>query len=199
LTAGTVAVATTVALAGLVAWPAGAEGRPLLLAVGMLAALLQAAAVVRAAFALAAASAVVLLADYAVAAIISPGARGAVAVAFGSGLLLAAELAAWSVDLARTGSEPARLVRRRVGTLTALVLGSAAFSDAFMVSATQLGDRQGLLMRAAGDAAAVAVMTVLAWLSTRSTPQPARSARWLQAGSVRLGHAGGSRRGSDRS
>jgi hypothetical protein len=142
---------------------------------------------------------VVLLADYAVAAIISPGARGAVAVAFGSGLLLAAELAAWSVDLARTGSEPAHLVRRRVGTLAALVLGSAAFSDALMVSATQLGDRQGLLMRAAGVAAAVAVMTILAWLSTRSTPQPARSARWLQAGSVRLGHAGGSRRGSDRS
>jgi hypothetical protein len=122
LTAGTVAVATTVALAGLVAWPAGAEGRPLLLAVGMLAALLQAAAVVRAAFSLAAASAVVLLADYAVAAVISPGARGAVAVAFGSGLLLAAELAAWSVDLASTGSEPAHLVRRRVGMLAVLVL-----------------------------------------------------------------------------
>jgi hypothetical protein len=122
LTAGAVAVATTVALAGLVAWPAGAEGRPLLLAVGMLAALLQAAAVVRAAFSLAAASAVVLLADYAVAAVISPGARGAVAVAFGSGLLLAAELAAWSVDLASTGSEPAHLVRRRVGMLAVLVL-----------------------------------------------------------------------------
>lgn len=72
---------------------------------------------------------------------------GTVAAAFGSGLLLAAELAAWSVDLARTGSEPARLVRRRVVTLAALVLGSAAFSDAVMVSAAQLGDRQGLLMR----------------------------------------------------
>jgi hypothetical protein len=199
LTAGTVAVATTVALAGLVAWPAGAKGRPLLLAVGMLAALLQAAAVVRAAFALATASAVVLLADYAVAAIISPGARGAVAVVFGSGLLLAAELAAWSVDLARTGSEPAHLVRRRAGTLAALVLGSAAFSNAVMNSAAQLGDRQGLLMRAAGVAAAVAVMATLAGLSTRSNLRPARSARWLQAGSVWLGHPRGGRRGGDRS
>ena len=72
---------------------------------------------------------------------------GTVAAAFGSGLLLAAELAAWSVDPARTGSEPARLVRRRVVTLAALVLGSAAFSDAVMVSAAQRGDRQGLLMR----------------------------------------------------
>jgi hypothetical protein len=193
-----VAVATTVALVGLVAWSAGAESRPLLLAVGMLAALLQAAAVVRAAFALAAASAVVLLADYAVAAVISPGARGAVAAAFGSGLLLAAELAAWSVDLARTGAEPAHLVRRRVGTLAALVLGSAAFSDAVMVSAAQLGDRHGLLMRAAGVAAAVAVVAILAGLSTRSKLRPARSARWLQAGSVWLGHPGGGRRGGDR-
>jgi hypothetical protein len=177
LTAGAVAVATTIALAGLVAWPAGAAGRPLLLAVGMLAALLQAAAVVRAAIPLATASAVVLLADYAVAAVISPGAQGAVAVAFGSGLLLAAELAAWSVDLARTGAEPAHLVRRRVGTLAALVLGSAAASDAVMVSAAQLGDRQGLLIRAAGVAVAVAVMAILAWLSTRSNRRPARSAR----------------------
>lgn len=199
MTAGAVAVATTVALAGLVAWSAGAEGRPLLLAVGMVAALLQAAAVVRAALPLATASAAVLLADYAVAAVISPGARGAVAVAFGSGLLLAAELAAWSVDLARTGAEPAHLVRRRAGTLAALALGSAAASDAVMVSAAQLGDRQGLLMRAAGAAAAVAVVAILAWLSTRSNLRPARSARWLQAGSAWLGHAGGGRRGGDRS
>jgi hypothetical protein len=199
LTAGAVAVATTVALAGLVAWPAGAEGRRLLLAVGVLAVLLQAAAVVRAAFPLATASAVVLLADYAVAVVISPGARGTVAVAFGSGLLLAAELAAWSVDLARTGSEPARLVWRRVGMLAALVMGSAAFSDAVVVSAAQLGDRQGLLMRAAGVAAAVAVVAILAWLSTRPNLRPARSARRLHAGSVWLGHAGGGRRGSDRS
>lgn len=124
---------------------------------------------------------------------------GTVAAAFGSGLLLAAELAAWSVDPARTGSEPARLVRRRVVTLAALVLGSAAFSDAVMVSAAQLGDRQGLLMRAAGVAAAVAVLAILAWLSTHSNPRAARSARWLQAASVRLGHPRGGRRGGDRS
>lgn len=62
-----------------------------------------------------------------------------------------------------------------------------------------LGDRQGLLMRAAGVAAAVAVMAILAWLSTRSNLRPARSARWLQAGSVWLGHPGGGRRGGDRS
>jgi hypothetical protein len=141
LTVGAFAVATTVALAGLVAWPTGAEGRRLLLGLGLLPVLLQATAVVRAAFPLATASAVVLLADYAVAVVISLGARGAVAVVLGSGLLLAAALAAWSVDLARTGAEPAHLVRRRVGTLAALVLGSAAFSDAVVVSAAQLEDR----------------------------------------------------------
>jgi hypothetical protein len=191
VTAGAVAVATTIALAGLVAWPAGAEGRRLLLAVGMLAALLQAAAVVRAALPLATASAVVLLADYAVAAVISPGARGAVAVAFGSGLLLAAELAAWSVDLARTRSEPACLVRRRTGTLAALVLVSAAFSVAVVISAAQLGDRQGLLMRAAGVAGAVAVVAILAWLSTRSKP-PTGPISAMAASGQRLA---GSRRG----
>jgi hypothetical protein len=122
-----------------------------------------------------------------------------VTVAFGSGLLLAAELAAWSVDLARTRSEPAYLVQRRAGTLAALVLGSAAFSVAVVISAAQLGDRQGLLMRAAGVAAAVAVVAILAWLSTRSNLRPVRSARWLQAGSVWLGHAGGGRLGGDRS
>jgi hypothetical protein len=186
-------------LASLAAWPAGGQGRRLLLGLGVLAVLLQATAVVRAAFPLATASALVVLADDAVAGVIAPGAHGLAAVAAGSGLLLAAELAAWSIDLARTRSEPVSLFWRRVGTLATLVLGSAAFSAAIVVAAAQVGARQGLAVRAAGVAAAVAVVAILAWLATRSNPRPARSARRLQAGSGWLGHPGGGRRGGDRS
>jgi hypothetical protein len=199
LTAGAAAVATTVMLAGLAVWPAGGQGRRLLVRLGVLAVVLQATSVVLAAFPLATASALVLLADDAVAVVIAPGARGVAAVAFGSGLLLAVELAAWSIDLARTGPEPAHLVRRRAGRLATLVLGSAAFADAVAVSAAQLGERQGLLVRAAGVAAAVAVVAILAWLATRANRRPARSGRGLQAGSGWLGHPGGGRRGGDRS
>jgi hypothetical protein len=199
LTAGAVAVATTVALAGLAAWPAGAQGRRLLLAVGVLAVLLQAAAVVRAAFPLATASAVVLLADYAVAVVVAPGPAARSRSPLVRVSSWRAELAAWAIDLAGTGSEPARLVWRRVGMLAAVVMGSAAFSDAVVVPAAQLGDRQGLLMRAASVAAAVAVVAILAWLSTRPNLRPARSARRLDAGSVWLGHPGGGRWGGDRS
>jgi hypothetical protein len=172
-------VAATVAVAGLAAWPEGAAGRRLLLAVGMLAVLLQGMAVVRAAFLWAAASAVVLLVEYAVVVVVTPAAHGPVAVAFGSGLLLAAELAAWSVELARTGPEPAPLVWRRVGTLAALILGSAAFSAALVISVAQVAQfegRSGFLLRAVGVAAAVAVVAMLAWLSTRSnSDQPTGS------------------------
>jgi hypothetical protein len=66
------AVATTVALAGLAAWPAGGQGRRLLLGLGMLAVLLQATAVLRVAILPATASAVMLLAGYAVAVAIAP-------------------------------------------------------------------------------------------------------------------------------
>jgi hypothetical protein len=163
------AVATTVALAGLAAWPAGGQGRRLLLGLGMLAVLLQATAVLRVAILPATASAVMLLAGYAVAVAIAPRAGGLVAVAFGTGLLLAVELAAWSVDLARTGTEPARLIRRRAGVVAVLVLGAAALSIAVMAATAQLGDHQGLLVRGAGIAAAVAVVAVLDCLSTRSS------------------------------
>jgi hypothetical protein len=138
----------------------------------MVAVLLQATAVLRAVFPPAAASAVVLLAEDAVAFAITAKAHGLVSVASGSGLILAAELAAWSIDLARTGAEPARLVWRRVSVLAVLVLGSAAFSLTVVAATAQLGAGQGLLMRCGGIAAAVAVVAILAWLSTRSNPRP---------------------------
>jgi hypothetical protein len=134
--------------------------------------LLQAAAVLRAVFLPAAAAAMVLLAADAVAFATSAKAHGLVAVASGPGLLLAAELAAWSIDLARTGAEPARLVRRRVSVLAVLVLGSAAFSLTVAAAIAQLGAGQGFLPRGGGVAAAVAVVAILAWLSTRPKPRP---------------------------
>jgi hypothetical protein len=140
----------------------------------MVAILLQATAVLRAAFLPATASAVVLLADYSVAVAISSSAHGLVPVVFGSGLLLAAELAAWSVDLASTGVEPARLAWRRVRLLAVVALGSAAFSVAVVTAAAQLGNRQGLLIRGVGIAAAVAVVAILARLSARSGLRPDR-------------------------
>jgi hypothetical protein len=99
----------------------------------------------------------VLLAGDAIAVVVAPAGRGPVAVAFGCGLLLAAELAAWSADLARTGGEPAPLGWRRAVTLATLVLGSGAVAAVVVVPAELLGTRHGLaVLRGAGVTAAVA-------------------------------------------
>jgi hypothetical protein len=124
---------------------------------------------------LATASAVVLLGDYALAVVISPGARGPVPVVFGSGLLLAAELAAWSIDQQGPEPEPAPVVWHRARMLAVLILGSAVFSVTVVAAPGELGDRQGLLIRGAGVAAAVAVVAMLAWLAIRCSLRPGRS------------------------
>jgi hypothetical protein len=171
-----VAVAATAALAGLTLSVGGLEARRILVALGLLAVLLQAATALRGAFAWSAWSAGVLLAGYGIAVVVAPAGRGPVAVAFGCGLLLAAELAAelaaWSADLARTGGEPAPLVWRRAATLATLVLGSGAVAAVVVVPAELLGTRHGLAVRGAGVAAAVAVLAILACLANRIRPHP---------------------------
>jgi hypothetical protein len=59
--------------------------------------------------------------------------------------------------------------------LAVLVLGSMAFAVAVVAATGQLGDRQGLLIRGAGVAAAVAVVAMLAWLAIRCSLRPGRS------------------------
>jgi hypothetical protein len=149
---------------GLALAGAGPTARRFLVALGLLAVLLQAVAVVRGAFTWAAWSAGVLLVGYAV---VAPAGRWPVAVAVGCGLLLAAEFAAWSVDLARTGGEPARLGRRRAATLATLLLGSGAMASVAAVPAELLGTRHGVGVGGAGVAAAVAAFAILAWLTRR--------------------------------
>lgn len=159
-------MAATAALAGLALAAGGLEGRRILVALGLLAVLLQAVAVLRGTFAWAAWSAGVLLAGYGIAVVGAPAGRRPVAVAFGYGLLLAAELAAWSTDLARTDGEPAPLGWRRAATLATLVLGSGAVAAVVAVPAELLGTRHSLAVRGAGAAAAVA------WLAGRIRPHP---------------------------
>jgi hypothetical protein len=163
-------VAATAALAGLALALCGPEARRVLVALGLLAVLLQAGAVLRGAFAWAGWSAGVLLGGYGIAVVAASAGRGLVAVAFGCGLLLACELASWSVDLARTGGEPARLGWRRAATLATLVLGSGAVAAVVVVPAELLGTPHGLAVRGAGVTAAVAVLATLAWLASRIRP-----------------------------
>jgi hypothetical protein len=163
-------VTATAALAGLTLSVGGLEARRILVALGLLAVLLQAVAVLRGAFAWAGWSAGVLLAGYGIAVVVVPASRGPVAVAFGCGLLLAAELAAWSADLARTGGEPSRLGWPRAVTLAMLVLGSGAAAAVVVVPAELLGTRHGLAVRGVGVTAAVAVLVILALLASRIRP-----------------------------
>jgi hypothetical protein len=169
-------VAATAALAGLALAVGGLEARRILVALGLLAVLLQAVAVLRGALAWAGWSAGVLLAGYGIAVVVASAGRGAVAVAFGCGLLLAAELAAWSADLARSGGEPALLGWPRAATLAMLVLGSGAVAAVVVVPAELLGTRHGLAVRGAGVTASVAVLAILAWLASRIRPHPPAAA-----------------------
>jgi hypothetical protein len=173
-------VAATVAVAGLPVAAASPGERQILVAFGACATLLQGVAVFRGAFVWAATSAGVLLVEYAIVVVVAPAARGPVAVAFGCGLLLAAELAAWSVDLARAGREPVRLAWRRAGTLATLTLGSAVMAAVVVLPAELLGTRHGVVVRGAGVAAAVAAVAILAWLSIRAAIRPAHPG-WAKA------------------
>jgi hypothetical protein len=79
-------------------------------------------------------------------------------------LLVAAELAFWSLELAAPiGYEP-RILRRRLTLVTALALGSLGAAGIAAAAAAQDAERS-LLLEGLGVAAAVAVVTVLARLA----------------------------------
>jgi hypothetical protein len=107
-----------------------------------------------------------LVASYAIALVRHGGGIDPVAPLFGAGLLLAAELSYWSIELARLKALPAALPRRRAGTVAALVLGGMGLAAAtVLVAAVPLGP--GSLLRGAGAVAAVATVATLAALVHR--------------------------------
>jgi hypothetical protein len=82
------------------------------------------------------------------------------AAAIGVVLLLAAELASWSIEHdARIRTEPS-LVQRRIATLGALVAG-ALFVNFVLLGAAGLAAPAGVLLAAVGVAAAVAAVAVV--------------------------------------
>lgn len=87
--------------------------------------------------------------------------------AFGAGLLLAVELAHLSLELGLPARSDRAPTLRRLGLLAGLALGSAALGYALLpLAAAPLPG--GLPATAAGLAAAVGVLALLAWLSRRA-------------------------------
>ncbi len=84
-------------------------------------------------------------------------------------LLVAAELASWSIGHdARIKAEPA-LVVRRIGTLVALAAG-ALLLNFLLLGAAAVSSSAGLLIAAAGAAAAVSALAVVLRLVRSTTP-----------------------------
>ncbi len=152
------------------AYPAVAGGgRPLLLGLGLAAAGLQLLGVVRGVAGPLAWSSGTLLAAFALALVLPGPGRGlgAAAPPYGAGMLLAAELGFWAVDL-RNGREPAELTRRRGAALAGLAAAALAAAGATLLAGRLLQAAPGLLARAAGVVAAVAILAVLAVLARRA-------------------------------
>ena len=82
------------------------------------------------------------------------------ATAVGAALLLAAELAAWSVDDDGRIHEEGALVVRRAATLGALV-GASALVGFVLIGATAVTTATGTALTAVGVAAAVAAVAVV--------------------------------------
>jgi hypothetical protein len=85
----------------------------------------------------------------------------------GVGLLLAAELATWSIEYDPRIHEERAVLRRRIGALAALTV-AAALLGMLVVASAAVSARSGLLLVAIGVAAAVsAVALVLRLVATR--------------------------------
>jgi hypothetical protein len=82
------------------------------------------------------------------------------AAVVGAALLLAAELAAWSIAHDRRIREERQVVLRQAGALTLLV-ASAALVGFVLVGAAAVSASAGLALTAAGVAAAVAAVSVV--------------------------------------
>jgi hypothetical protein len=82
------------------------------------------------------------------------------AAVVGAALLLAAELAAWSIDHDRRIREERRVVVRQALTLVALV-AAAAIVDFVLVAAAAVSTSAGLALTGVGIASAVAAVAVV--------------------------------------
>jgi hypothetical protein len=80
--------------------------------------------------------------------------------AVGTALLLAAELATWSIDHDPRIHEEAAVLRRRIGILAALA-AAALLLDVLLVASAAVAAPAGLLLAAAGVAAAVAAVALV--------------------------------------
>lgn len=111
---------------------------------------------------------VVLGSGYAIHLVVDHPALDARAALVGAGLLLAAELGCWSIELRRELTrEPGRHLRR-LGAEAALCLGGLVVS-ALVLAAADLGRVSGVAVEAAGALAAVA----LAWIALSTLRRPA--------------------------
>ena len=92
------------------------------------------------------------------------------AAPFGACLLMAAELAQFSLELGAAGSVEGALTAARLTLLGAVCVGSAAAGLVFILPAAEPLPG-GLAATAAGLLAAVAAVALLAWLARRPTGQ----------------------------
>lgn len=88
---------------------------------------------------------------------------------YAAGLLLAAELAYWSLERRSPGRDEPGAIARRTAALLALVLGSVGLG-ALLLATVELPAGGGLVLEAAGVAAATATLALLAALARRPPP-----------------------------
>lgn len=88
-------------------------------------------------------------------------------IAYGAGLLLAAELAYWAIEHERLVREEAAVTLRRAATLGGLVAASL-LAGLVVVAVAGLQVGAGLPLAAAGTAAAVGLLLLVARLARRA-------------------------------
>ena len=108
---------------------------------------------------------VLLGSEYTLSQLLRDGATGVEASVYGAGLVAAAELAYWSLEAAAAPDER-ELVVRRLAHLLALTLGAVTLGSVVLIGA-EVDVGEGLALEAAGVAAAVAALAVVAWLVWR--------------------------------
>lgn len=94
----------------------------------------------------------------------------------GCALMLVAELAYWSVELARTGREERPVLLRRLTAMAGLAAAALALGAA-VLAATTLPVGGGLAWNLVGVAAAAASLALIAWLASLGRPSAPRASR----------------------
>jgi len=112
-----------------------------------------------------------LMASYTLGLLWRGGGVDASAPLYGGGLLLAAELSYWSIELRRVRALPGPVGRRRAAVVAALVLAGIALAATSTLVAGPLPVRSTLLLRAVAVVAAVATVATVAGLARRGRAQ----------------------------